>query len=111
MFVLDDNGVKAECVVTKEQDGVYELKNIAVNPDYQRKGYGKKLIEFILRHYTDCKVLFAGTGDCASMLSFYKNCGFTQSHRIKNFFTDNYDHAMYENGIQLIDMIYYKIER
>lgn len=29
MFVLDDNGVKAECVVTKEADGIYELKNIA----------------------------------------------------------------------------------
>ena len=30
MFVLDDNGVKAECVITKESDGIYELKNIAV---------------------------------------------------------------------------------
>ena len=25
MFVLNDNGVKAECVVTKEAEGVYEL--------------------------------------------------------------------------------------
>ena len=30
MFVLDDNGIKAECVITQEGDGVYELKNIAV---------------------------------------------------------------------------------
>ena len=33
MFVLDDNGIKAECVITQEDDGVYELKNIAVLPD------------------------------------------------------------------------------
>lgn len=111
MFVLDDNGVKAECVVTKESDGIYELKNIAVNPDYQRKGYGKRLIEFLLFNYTDCKVLFVGTGDSAFALNFYKNCGFTESHRIRNFFTDNYDHPMYENGKQLIDMIYLKFER
>lgn len=26
MFVLNDNGVKAECVVTKESNGIYELK-------------------------------------------------------------------------------------
>ena len=39
LFVLDDNGIKAECVVTKETDGVYEIKNIAVKPDSQRKGY------------------------------------------------------------------------
>ena len=29
MFVLDDNGIKAECVITQEGDGIYELKNIA----------------------------------------------------------------------------------
>ncbi len=46
MFVLDDNGIKAECVITQEGDGVYELKNIAVLPDCQRKGYGKSLIKF-----------------------------------------------------------------
>lgn len=32
MFVLDDNGVKAVCVVTDEGGGVCELKNIAVPP-------------------------------------------------------------------------------
>jgi N-acetylglutamate synthase-like GNAT family acetyltransferase len=41
MFVLNDNGVKAECVVTIEADGIFELKNIAVVPDCQRKGYEK----------------------------------------------------------------------
>ena len=35
MFVLNENGVKAECVVTNEADGIYELKNIAVMPDSQ----------------------------------------------------------------------------
>ena len=111
MFILDDNGVKAECVVTKESDGIYELKNIAVNPNCQRKGYGKRLIEFLLSHYTDCKVLFVGTGDSAFILSFYKSCGFTESHRIKNFFIDNYDHPIFEDGKQLVDMTYLKIER
>ena len=110
MFVLDDDGVKAECVVTKEADGVYELKNIAVLPEHQRKGYGKTLIKFLLSHYTDCDVLFVGTGDVPSALNFYKRCGFTESHRVKNFFTDNYDHPMYEDGVQLVDMVYLKIE-
>lgn len=44
MFVADDNGVKAECVVVKCEDGVYELKNIAVYPEFQRMGYGKGLL-------------------------------------------------------------------
>jgi ribosomal protein S18 acetylase RimI-like enzyme len=111
MFILDDNGVKAECVVTKEADGVYELKNIAVMPDYQRRGYGKRLIDFLFSHYTDCNLMLVGTGDVPSSLSFYHRCGFTESHRIKNFFTDNYDHPMFEDGKQLVDMVYLKRER
>lgn len=110
MFVLDSYGVKAECVIVKETDGVYELKNIAVQPDYQRKGYGKYLIEYLVSNYQDCKVLYVGTGDCPSSLSFYHSCGFSESHRVENFFVDNYDHLMFEDGIQLVDMVYLKRE-
>lgn len=110
MFVLDDNGIKAECVITKETNGVYELKNIAVLPECQRQGFGKNLIDFLFTHYLDCNVMLVGTGDCPSALSFYHNCGFKQSHKIKNFFIDNYDHPMFEDGIQLVDMVYLKKE-
>ena len=50
MFVLHNDGVKAECVITKESEGIYELKNIAVMPNCQRKGYGKRMIDFLLSH-------------------------------------------------------------
>lgn len=111
MFVLDDAGIKAECVVTQEGDGVYELKNIAVLPDCQRKGYGKSLIEFLFSHYTHCRTMLVGTGDVPSSLTFYNKCGFTESHRIKTFFIDNYDHPIFEDGKQLIDMVYLKRTR
>lgn len=108
MFVLDDNGIKAECIVTKEGNGIYELKNIAVSPSFQRKGYGKSLIEYVFAYYPDCKTMLVGTGDVPSSLGFYHSCGFCESHRIKNFFTDNYDHLMFEDGKQLVDMVYLK---
>lgn len=111
MFVLCDDGVKAECVITKESDGIYELKNIAVMPNCQRKGYGKRLIDYLFSHYADCNTLLVGTGDVPSALNFYHKCGFIESHRIKNFFTDNYDHPMFEDGKQLVDMVYLKRER
>lgn len=111
MFVLDDDGIKAECVVTKEADGIYELKNIAVSPESQRKGYGKRLIEYVFSFYADCRQMLVGTGDVPSSLGFYHSCGFCESHRIKNFFTDNYDHPIFEDGKQLVDMVYLKRER
>lgn len=107
MFTLVDGGVKAVCVVTDEGDGVCELKNIAVVPDAQRQGYGKKLINYLITHYSGkYSKLIVGTGDVPSSLGFYESCGFSYSHRIENFFTDNYDHIMIEDGILLKDMVY-----
>ena len=109
LFVLDDNGVKAICVVTDEGNGVCELKNIAVIPESQRKGYGKRLIKYLLTHYSGkYNQMIVGTGDVPSSIGFYKSCGFEYSHRIENFFTDNYDHQMVEEGVLLKDMIYLK---
>lgn len=107
MFVLDDDGVKAECVVTDEGNGILEIKNIATEPEYQGKGYGKKLIEFIEKTYkSQYCVLQVGTGDSPLTIPFYEKCGFTRSHIVKNFFTDHYDKPIYEDGAQLVDMVY-----
>ena len=107
MYVLEDNGVKCECVVTDEGNGILEIKNIATAPDAQRKGYAKALIGFLVQTYTGrYSVLQVGTGDSPLTVPFYEKCGFVRSHIIPNFFTDNYDHPIYECGIQLVDMIY-----
>ena len=107
MFVLDDDGVKGECVITDEGDGVLEIKNIAVAPGHQRKGYGKALIEYIADRYRErYSILQVGTGDSPLTIPFYEKCGFVRHHIVKNFFTDNYDHPIYECGAQLVDMVY-----
>ncbi len=107
MYVLDDNGVKGECVVTDEGGGVLEIKNIATDPACRGKGYGKALIDFIAAGYGGrYSVLQVGTGDSPLTVPFYERCGFVRSHRVKNFFTDNYDHPIYECGVRLADMVY-----
>ena len=107
MYILDDNGVKAECVVTDESGGVLEIKNIATDPNHQGKGYGKTLIDFIIEKYSgQYTVLQVGTGDSPLTIPFYEKCGFTRSHIVKDFFIDHYDHPIYECGVQLVDMVY-----
>lgn len=111
MYALQDNGVKAVCIVTDEGKGVLEIKNIAVEPAHQKKGYGKILINFIADKYKDTfPVLQVGTGDSPLTIPFYESCSFHRTHRIKDFFIDNYDHPIYECGIQLVDMIYLQKE-
>jgi len=107
MFALSDEGVKAVCVITDEGNGICELKNIAVCPAFQRKGYGKYLLHRVIELYKkDFDTMQVGTGDSLQTVSFYESCGFHRSHRIPNFFTDNYDHPIIEEGKQLVDMIY-----
>lgn len=107
MYVLEDGNVKAECVVTDEDNGILEIKNIAVDPKNQGQGYGKALIDFLVSKYADeYSILQVGTGDSPLTVPFYEKCGFVRSHNIPNFFTDNYDHPIYECGVQLIDMVY-----
>ena len=73
MFVLYDNGLKACCVVTREGEGIYEIKNIATISFFQRQGYGKRLIQFLFDHYRGkCSELLVGTGDVPSTLSFLR---------------------------------------
>ena len=106
-YVLDDNGIKCECVLTDEGNGVLEIKNIATVPEYQGHGYAKALIDFVIEKYREqYAILQVGTGDSPMTIPFYEKCGFVRSHTVPNFFTDNYDHPIFECGVQLVDMIY-----
>lgn len=107
MFALYDDDLKSICVVTREDEDTWEIKNLATYPFEQRKGYASQLVAFVLNHYKDKgKKMLLGTGNVPSILEFYKYCGFTESHIVKDFFTLHYDHPMIEDGILLTDMIY-----
>ena len=110
MYILDDNGIKAECVVTDEEDGILEIKNLAVMPGFQRHGYGKKMIRFLIDTYRGhYDILQVGTGDSPLTVPFYEACGFKRSHTVANFFTENYDRLIFEAGVQLVDMVYLRM--
>ena len=109
MFVLKDPDVKTIAVVTHENDQVCELKNLATWPRFQRQGYARQLVEFLCSHFQSrYAYMQVGTGESDATLPFYKSCGFVYSHRVPDFFTANYDHPIFEGGVQLKDMVYLK---
>jgi GNAT superfamily N-acetyltransferase len=109
VFALYEDDLKSVCVVVRINSDACELKNIATYEKYQGKGYGRALINYISDFYKDdYKTMLVGTGETPAILAFYEGCGFNKSHRIKNFFTDNYDHPIFDGDIQLVDMIYLK---
>ena len=111
LFVMraDDGRVVCVAVVTDEGGGVCELKNLAVAPCFQRRGYGKYMVGYLCRLYA-CRfgTMMVGTGDSVTTVSFYRSCGFEYSHSVAGFFTDNYDHTIVEDGKVLTDMLYFR---
>ena len=107
LFALYDDDLKSICVVTRESEDVCELKSIATYAQWQGHGYGSKLLQYVFGHYQAAyRTMVVGTGDYVPILRFYERHGFRVTHKVENFFTKNYDHPIFENGTQLIDMVY-----
>lgn len=101
---IGENAV-AVCVTVSISNNVTEVKNLAVYPEWQKKGIGRRMLCYA-ESLNSGKTIILGTGETPSTLNFYRKCGYVYSHRIANFFTDNYESPIIEDGITLKDMIY-----
>ena len=95
------------CVVKQISAGVHELMNISVAPEHQKKGTGKELLQHVITSTRKKKVkrLEVGTGTFGYQLTFYQREGFRVDAIDKDFFLLNYKKPIYEDGIQLKDML------
>lgn len=85
-----------------------ELKNIAVIETWRNKGIGSILVNKAKelateKHYTS---LLVGTSDTGlQQIRFYEKNGFIRKGIRKDFFIENYPFPIYENGVQMQDMV------
>ena len=110
VFALYEKDVLTSvCAVIPINNETIEIKNLATYPQYRNRGYASALINLVSNKYkTNYKYLILGTGENNNTLKFYKKRGFQETHRLQNFFIDNYGHPIFEDGKQLVDMIYLK---
>ena len=94
----------AVCAVTDEGPGLVEVKNLAVDAAWRRRGIGRAMLAHVEHEYAGSDIVL-GTGETPSTLRFYRSCGFVETHRIPDFFTTHYATTIVEEGITLRDMI------
>ena len=99
--------VVGACVVKPISENKHELMNISVAPEYQKNGIGRKLLQYVIgaTRIAKMKRMEVGTGTFGYQLAFYQREGFRVDSIEKDFFLVNYEEPIYEDGIQLKDML------
>jgi len=85
-----------------------EIKNIAVQPDWQGKGIGRRLLQAVIieAKRTHVKELWIGTGNSSiGQLYLYQSVGFELAEVKWNFFIENYEEPIWEKGIHCKHML------
>jgi ribosomal protein S18 acetylase RimI-like enzyme len=107
-FVASKNGeIVGVCVIQPLGAGTYELMNIAVHPSHQNSGHGATLLKWVIDFFHDsgAKQLEVGTGTFGYQLAFYQRQGFRVTSIDRDFFIKSYGEPIFEDGIQLFDML------
>ncbi|WP_292008460.1 GNAT family N-acetyltransferase [Chryseobacterium sp.] len=109
IYVLKDHQKEiAVMALYKNSAQQLEIKNIAVIPSFRNQGIGKILINkakeiAVKDHFAS---LIVGTSDTGyDQIRFYEKNGFIKKEIRKDFFIKNYPVPIYENGMQMRDMI------
>lgn len=99
--------VVGACVVQPRGADTHELMSIAVHPAHQKSGYGTALLQWVIACYRDSGAhrLEVGTGTFGYQLAFYQRQGFRVTSIDRDFFVTHYPEPVFENGIQLLDML------
>ena len=109
IYVLEQkNKIIAEYALQPLNESEAEIKNIAVTTEFQGQGIGKSLLRDAAERAKEMgfKTILIGTGDAATkLLHLYQKEGFKKAGVRVNFFVCNYPKPIFENGIQLKDMI------
>lgn len=96
-------------VIQKIAPDTIEIKNLLTLQMHRGHGYAKALVQYIEKNNPDVSNIIIGTANSSMMnIAFYTKLGYQYSHRISNFFIDYYPHEIFENGLQAVDLLYFK---
>jgi ribosomal protein S18 acetylase RimI-like enzyme len=90
----------AYCAPERMTEGTWNLYLIAVHPDYQRKGIGTSMLDYIEQMLTARgeRILLVETSSLEMFegtRKFYRNCGYEEEARIREFYQAGEDKIVF----------------
>ncbi|MBD2872430.1 GNAT family N-acetyltransferase [Paenibacillus arenilitoris] len=108
-FIAEEDGhIVGVYVLLPTRPGTVELVNVAVEESRQGQGIGKRMVNHAVLEAKSLgfKTIEVGTGNSGiGQLALYQKCGFRITGVDRDFFIRHYNEPIFENGIQVVDMI------
>ncbi len=108
-----DREIVGVFVIVQKSKQLWEITNIAVAPQYQGQKIGKTILAqaILVAQNLGATEIEVGTGNSSLLqIAFDQKAGFRIVGVIPDFFIENYDQPIYENGIQCRDLIRLKYQ-
>lgn len=114
MFAImaGSDSVAGVALFVEDSEGVIELKNIALDPQFRGMGLGKQVINLAFEIFREkgFRQMMVGTANSSiANLAFYQKAGFRMAEIRKDFFL-KYPEPIFEDGIQAVDMVVFERE-
>ncbi len=86
-------------LVDMPKEGAMEILSVAVDPDYQNKGYGRQMMEFAERQALENgrkKTILVTNNKNQPAIAFYKGIGYNAVREIANYYGDGETRILFE---------------
>ena len=93
------------CLLIFHNNITAEIINLTVLEKYRNKNIGKLLISFAENQARLGGIKYMEIGTSENIVKYYENQGYKCHKTIKDFFVENYEFPVIDNGIILKDMI------
>jgi ribosomal-protein-alanine N-acetyltransferase len=99
IYVYEENNNILGFIQIEEHFEITDIINIAVDKDYQGKGIGKELIQYIIDNTKSEKIMLEVKANNDPAISLYTNMGFKQIHIRPKYYEGNIDAIIMERSV------------
>jgi ribosomal-protein-alanine N-acetyltransferase len=99
IYVYEENNNVLGFIQIEEHFEITDIINIAVDKDYQGKGIGKELIQYIIDNTKSEKIMLEVKANNDPAISLYTNMGFKQIHIRPKYYEGNIDAIIMERSV------------
>lgn len=112
VYRMDDGDQLVGVATMRWRDDPCELQELAIAEDRQGQGLGTQLVAWLTKEARrrGKRQMLVGTANASiGNIAFYQKCGFRMDHVRQDYFR-YYREPIYENGIQIRDMLVFRFD-